>query len=127
MVRNSDGIPNDIAHLKGLRFVRSTEVEQGKRLAESKIKNLTGSAEIQGRFLYGEPFEFDPTFKIIMDGNHKPVIFGSDPGIWRRIKLIPFTVSIPEKERDKLLGVKFLSRKIRHFGMGLTRVPFLVS
>ena len=45
--------------------------------------------------------------RLFMDGNHKPVIFGSDPGIWRRIKLIPFTVSIPEKERDKLLGVKF--------------------
>ena len=58
------------------------------------------------RFLYGEFFNFTPTFKIFMATNHKPVIKGTDYGIWRRIKLIPFTTRIPEEKQDKHLEYK---------------------
>jgi putative DNA primase/helicase len=58
------------------------------------------------RFLYGEFFSFTPTFKIWMATNHKPVIKGTDYGIWRRIKLIPFTTKIEEKKQDKELEMK---------------------
>jgi putative DNA primase/helicase len=58
------------------------------------------------RFLYGEFFNFAPTFKIFMATNHKPVIKGTDHGIWRRIKLIPFTMRIPEEKQDKHLELK---------------------
>jgi putative DNA primase/helicase len=58
------------------------------------------------RFLYGEFFNFTPTFKIFMATNHKPVIKGTDYGIWRRIKLIPFTERIPEEKQDKHLELK---------------------
>jgi len=58
------------------------------------------------RFLYGEFFNFKPTFKIFMATNHKPVIKGTDHGIWRRIKLIPFTERIPEEKQDKHLELK---------------------
>lgn len=106
MTKQGDGIPNDIAMLQGRRFVTSSEVEQGRKLAEAKVKHLTGMGEVQARYLYGEYFGFNPTHKIFIDANHKPEIRGTDPAIWNRIKLIPFTVEIPAKEIDKKLGQK---------------------
>lgn len=103
MKRFDGGIPNDLARLKGLRFVTSSETEEGQSLAEAKIKQLTGGGTIQARFLYKEFFEFPPTHKIVMDANHKPNIRGTDNAIWNRVKLIPFNVSIPEAQQDKQL------------------------
>lgn len=100
---------NDIARLRGMRLVTTSEVEQGEALSESLIKQITGEDELTARFLYGEYFSFRPTFKIFMATNHKPRIKGSDNGIWRRIKLIPFTVTIPPEQRDKTLGAKLKS------------------
>lgn len=97
---------NDIAKLRGSRLVIAPETEEGRRMAETTIKQLTGGDTISARFLYGEFFEFIPTFKIWIVGNHKPVIRGSDYGIWRRIMLIPFNQTIPEGERDSRLSEK---------------------
>lgn len=108
MVRQFEGISNDIARLKGARFVTASEVEDGKRLNESLIKSLTGGDTISARFLYAEPFEFRPEFKLWVSGNHKPRIRGTDDGIWRRILLIPFDVTIPPAERDGMLKEKLL-------------------
>ena len=94
--KNGDNHTNDVARLRGTRFVATNEVEQGQRLSESLIKKITGNAQMTARFLYGEYFNFFPTFKIWMATNHKPVIKGTDHGIWRRLKLIPFTTRIPE-------------------------------
>ena len=106
MKKNSDQNTNDIARLRGARFVTTTEAEQGRRLSEPLIKKITGSDPMTARFLYGEFFTFTPTFKIWMATNHKPVIKGTDYGIWRRIKLIPFTTRIEEQKQDKDLEVK---------------------
>ena len=108
MKRNGDQIGNDIARLRGTRFVTTTEAEQGRRLSEPLIKQITGNDRMTARFLYGEFFNFVPTFKIFMASNHKPVIKGTDYGIWRRIKLIPFTTRIPEEKQDKHLEKKLL-------------------
>jgi putative DNA primase/helicase len=78
----------------------AAELSEGKRLNESMVKDLTGGDIIAARYLHKEFFEFKPNFKIWMYGNHKPVIKGTDEGIWRRIKLIEFKVVIPENERD---------------------------
>ena len=106
MKKSGDQYTNDVARLRGTRFVTTTEVEQGRRLAEPLIKKITGNDEMTARFLYGEFFNFLPTFKIFMATNHKPVIKGTDHGIWRRIKLIPFTTRIPEEKQDKHLEAK---------------------
>jgi putative DNA primase/helicase len=106
MKRNGDQITNDIARLRGTRFVTTTEAEQGKRLSEPLIKQITGNDRMTARFLYGEFFNFVPTFKIFMATNHKPVIKGTDYGIWRRIKLIPFTTTIAKEHQDKRLEEK---------------------
>jgi putative DNA primase/helicase len=92
-----------IARLRGARLVCASETESGHRLAESLVKQLTGGDAIAARFLYAPYFEFVPQFKIWITGNHKPSIRGGDYAIWRRIKLIPFAITIPPEERDPTL------------------------
>ena len=107
MTRDRQGIPNDIARLKGARFVATVESDEGRRLAEGLVKQMTGGEDLlTGRFLYGESFDFHPAFKLFLATNHKPEIRGTDEGIWDRIKLIPFTVRIPPDERDTHLSHK---------------------
>jgi putative DNA primase/helicase len=99
LIKRSEGIPSDIARLRGARFVYASEAEQGKRFAESLIKDMSGGDMITARFLHQEWFEFHPEFKIWLATNHKPIIRGTDPAIWDRIRLIPFTVRIPDREQ----------------------------
>jgi len=106
MKKSGDNNTNDVARLRGTRFVATTEVEQGRKLSEPLIKKITGNDQMTARFLYGEFFNFMPTFKIFMATNHKPVIKGTDHGIWRRIKLIPFMTRITEDKQDKHLEYK---------------------
>lgn len=105
----SGGIPNDIARLRGARFVAAVEAGEGRRLSEVLIKQLTGQDTITARFLHQEFFEFKPICKIFLATNHKPRISGTDHAIWRRVRLIPFNVTIPESERDKELPDKLKS------------------
>lgn len=106
MVKQGGGIPNDIARLRGARMVATSETEDGRRFAETMIKQLTGQDTIAARFLFAEYFEFIPNFKIWLAANHKPVIRGDDFAIWRRIRLIPFAVTIPPEEKDGKLPDK---------------------
>jgi putative DNA primase/helicase len=98
--RGDSGIPNDVARLPGARVVIATELPEGKQFNEQLIKDLTGQDVIVARFLHHEFFEFRPQFKLMIFGNHKPDIRGTDEGIWRRVRLIPFDVTIPESEQD---------------------------
>jgi len=106
MVKKNNGIPNDIARLKEARFVSAVETEEGHRLAEVLVKQLTGGDTITARFLHQEFFEYKPQFKIWLATNHKPIIRGTDYAIWRRIRLIPFNVTIAEEKVDKHLPEK---------------------
>jgi putative DNA primase/helicase len=108
MVKASAGIPNDIARLRGARFVTAVETEDGRRLAETLVKQMTGGDTLTARFLHREYFEFRPTFKVWLATNHKPTIRGTDFAIWRRVRLIPFAVTVPEEDRDKRLAGKLL-------------------
>jgi putative DNA primase/helicase len=110
MVQNNQGggASPDIAALRGLRFVSSSETDEGKRLAEGLMKEMSGNRTIKARFLYKDEFEFQPTFKIWLAVNHLPRIRGTDEGIWRRLKRIPFNVSIPTNEQDKKLVDKLI-------------------
>lgn len=101
--RIGHGPRNDVARLFGARIVTSSEVGEGKRFDESLVKTLTGDEKIAARRLYQEAFEFHPTFKLWLAANHRPEIRGTDLGIWRRIRLVPFDVVIPEHQRDRNL------------------------
>ena len=105
LAKRSDGVPNDVARLKGARFVSASETEEGRRLAESRIKDLTGQDTITARFMKAEWFDFAPTHKLWLSTNHKPEIRGTDAAIWRRIRLVPWTVTIPPTEQDKKLPI----------------------
>ncbi len=98
--------PTDLAGLRGARFVTAIETEDGARWAESKIKSLTGGDKISARFMRCDFFEFFPEFKLVIAGNHKPGLRSVDEAIRRRLHLIPFTVTIPQNERDPMLGEK---------------------
>lgn len=96
----------DIARLRNARLVTTYEPNEGARLDEGIVKQLTGGDKVTARFLYGKDFEFRPEFKILMATNYKPNIKGMDQGIWRRIRLIPFTVEITPDRQDKQLPQK---------------------
>lgn len=106
MVKRAGGIPNDVARLKGARFVSASETEEGRRLAESLVKDLTGQDTITARFMRAEFFDFKPSHKLWLSTNHKPEIRGTDNAIWRRIRLVPWSVTIPPAERDRKLPEK---------------------
>jgi len=95
-----DRIPNDVARLAGLRYVKSVEMKENIRLNEERIKVLTGGDRITARFLHQEFFDFTPTFKIWLAVNHKPLIKGTDEAIWRRIRLIPFERYFKPEDRE---------------------------
>lgn len=103
MLKRHGGIPNDVARLRGVRAAMMNETSQGSRFDEAKLKDLTGGDTLTARFLHQEFFDFAPTHRIVIRGNHKPTINGTDEGIWRRLRLVPFTVTIPEDERDHQL------------------------
>jgi P4 family phage/plasmid primase-like protien len=106
LAKRVGGVPNDVARLKGARFVAASETEEGRRLAESLVKDLTGQDTISARFMRAEWFDFKPTHKLWLSTNHKPEIRGTDNAIWRRIRLIPWSVTIPPAERDLKLSEK---------------------
>jgi putative DNA primase/helicase len=103
LAKRSEAIDNDLARLRGARFVGATETDGGRRLAEELVKRLTGGDKVAARFLYGEFFECAPEFKLWLATNHKPEIRGTDHATWRRVRLVPFTVTIPDEEQDKQL------------------------
>ena len=101
MLRRHGGIPNDVARLRGVRVALMNETTQGARFDEAKLKDLTGGDTLTARFLHQEFFDFRPTHRILIRGNHKPTIAGTDEGIWRRLRLVPFSVQIPADEQDR--------------------------
>jgi len=103
MRRRGQEMSNDVARLKGARLVATSEGAEGSCLSEHLVKQMTGNDRVTARFLYGEYFDFEPTFKIFIATNHRPVIEGMDDAIWRRIKLVPFAVTIPPERQDKNL------------------------
>lgn len=98
--RTAGSASPDLAALVGARMAMATETEDGCALAESLVKSLVAGDALSVRHLYGTPFTFLPSFKLLMLGNHKPIIRGTDLGIWRRIRLVPFTRTFTPGERD---------------------------
>lgn len=103
---NDNGASNDLARMRGARLITASETNEGIRLNEALVKKVTGQDTVTARFLFSEFFDFRPSFKLWIAMNHLPTIRGTDDGIWRRIRLIPFSVIIPEHQRDKNLTQK---------------------
>ena len=104
--QQSNNASPDIAKLDGARLVTTTEPNDGMRFDEGLVKQLTGGDKVTARYLHENEFEYEPQFKLWMATNHKPIIRGTDDGIWRRMAIIPFTVQIPEHKVDRNLKYK---------------------
>lgn len=102
----AEGIPNDLARLKGVRYVTASETAEGRRLDEALLKDITGRETITARFMRAEWFDFVPQFKLWLSTNHKPQIRGTDDGIWDRIALIPFDLRVEPHQEDRALPAK---------------------
>lgn len=127
MVKGPDAIPNDVARLRGARFVIAVEADQGQRLAESLVKQATGSDVMTARFMRAEYFDFVPAFKIFLATNHKPIIRGTDLAMWRRVRLIPFTVTISPRRAGPSARGATPGGVAGHPPMGRRGVPGLAT
>lgn len=107
---SSDASP-EIARLQGARFVFANEVEERQVVNEQVIKMLAGREKIEARYLYSEPFEFWPTFKVFVRANHKPMITDLTDSIWRRVRLVPFENTIPDDCVDQNLEEKLMAER----------------
>lgn len=106
LCKKNEGIPNDVARLRGARFVLASETPEGRKMNVGLIKQMTGQDLLTARFLHCEFFAFMPTFKLLMLTNHKPEASGEDDAIWRRIRLIPFLEKFDGATKDDMLGEK---------------------
>lgn len=104
--RYTSGPQESLANLKGKRFVTASEVQEGRRLNVGQIKDLTGADSIKADRKYEHEIEFFPTHKLWMRGNHKPVITETSIAIWRRVKLLPLTVTISPGNTNKGLSAQ---------------------
>jgi putative DNA primase/helicase len=95
------GATPELARLKGRRLVSINETSENDHLNEARVKFITSQDKITARNLYQGFFDFDPSHKTFLTTNHKPIIRGTDIGIWRRIHLLPFTVAIPPEMVEK--------------------------
>jgi putative DNA primase/helicase len=98
--------PTELADLRGARLVSSIEATKGRAWDEERVKWVTGGDRLKARFMRGDFFGFEPTHKLWVAANDRPRVRGADNGIWRRLRLVPFRVEIPEGERDPHLGEK---------------------
>lgn len=104
----------DLMLLKGCRLALASELEEDARFAEAALKYMTGGDTMLARNPHGKFASWVPTHKLMISGNHKPVISGSDHGIWRRVRLIPFNETIADGECDPKLP-----EKLRAEGSGI--------
>lgn len=102
--RTFDAHPTSVADLHGTRLAVLHEGDAGRYLAEGTVKRLTGGDRIKARRMREDFWHFDPSHTFVMLTNHKPLVSGTDEGIWRRVRLVPWDVVIPAAERDEALG-----------------------
>jgi putative DNA primase/helicase len=112
--RRPDAPTNDLAALRGARLVVASEPNEGMRLDEGAVKSITGEDPVSARFHYREFFTYRPTCKLILTGNHRPRIRGTDHAMWRRVLLVPWPVTVTKPDKD-------LRRRLREELPGILR------
>ncbi|WP_168206581.1 phage/plasmid primase, P4 family [Lacipirellula limnantheis] len=111
MASRGERHPTELADLFGKRLVAITETGDGQRLDERLVKETSGGDTIRARRMREDFWQFKPSHLSVLVTNHKPVVRGTDNGIWRRLRLVPFTVTIPEAQQDKRLPTKLLNER----------------
>lgn len=111
MASKTDRHLTELAGLRGARLVSVPETEAGQAWAEARIKMVTGGEKIRANFMHKDHFEFTPQFKLLVIGNHRPTLTSAGEAMRRRLHLVPFTVTIPARERDPHLMEKLLTER----------------
>jgi P4 family phage/plasmid primase-like protien len=111
LAKNTDAHPTAIADLFGRRVAVCQEIENGRTFAEATVKQLTGGDIVRARHMREDFWSFKPTHKLFLAANHKPTVRGTDHAIWRRIRLVPFTVTIGDDRKDPQLLEKLLAER----------------
>jgi putative DNA primase/helicase len=111
LITQGEQHPTDLADLRSKRLAIAMETEEGRRLAEAKMKMLTGGDRIRARYMRQDFFEFQPTHKIVIVGNHRPALRNVDEAMRRRLVLIPFDATIPPEQRDPQLADKLAAER----------------
>ena len=112
----------EIAKLPGIRFVMTSEVGEGRKLSEAKLKLLTGGGQITSTAKYQDPITFDPQFLFWMDSNYLPEATG-DPALFGRIIVLPFVHQIPREEQDPGLGDKLKAEASGILAWAIEKAP----
>ena len=107
--RDGGGATPELAMLAGVRIALANEIESGSKLSAQTVKVAVSTEHITARQLYGAPFTFAPTHKLLIRGNHRPIITDDDDGIWRRILLVPFALDVAPAHRDHGLEARLLT------------------
>ena len=112
----------EIARLDGLRFVVSSEINPSDRFDEAKVKLLTGGDQLTARRMREDHYDFRPTHKLFLMGNHQPRVSAGGPSFWRRLRLIGFTNQVRKEDMiDNLTDLLIEEKKARHPPMGSRR------
>ena len=109
IVQHNEPHPTSIATLRGRRLATGVEIPPGARLAEAKVKELTGGDELTARFMREDFWTFKPSHKLVLAANHLPRISGTDDGIWRRLRVVEFPTTIPPNRRDGQLTDRLIA------------------
>jgi putative DNA primase/helicase len=125
MAKNGETHPTGTADLLGRGLVSTAETEQGRRFDIALLKRLTGGDTLKARFMRQDFFEFEPSHLLVMSTNHLPRIDDDTVAVWRRLRVIPFTVEIPESDWDNELKDKLRAEAdtIRRGFRPKTRTP----
>lgn len=111
LASSANSHPTEIARLAGARLVVASELDDGQRFAEARIKMLTGRDILTGRFMRQDFFNFAPTHTLWLLGNHRPAVRTGGPAFWRRLRLVPFLHTVPEHLRDPELEEYLVTRE----------------
>ena len=98
--RGDEGQPFALAGLEGSRLLLAIETEEGKRIATSRLKRMTGQDPIVACYKFHDQYEFIPQWKIWLATNDAPVSRADDSAFWDRAKPIPFEVKFRGTERE---------------------------
>jgi putative DNA primase/helicase len=111
LAKYGDSHPTEVAALENRRLVACSEIDQGRTWHESRIKQLTGDGKISARKMRQDFYEFAQTAKFVIAANTRPAVKGTDNGIWRRMRYVPWTVRIPEGEQDRDLPRRLVAEE----------------
>ena len=118
--RNTQAASPDLVQLQGRRVIYANETTEGRFLDDARVKDLTGGDTITGRLPYAKAaISFAPTHKLVIAGNHAPIVTDDSDGLWRRMILMKFTQKFEGDACDRDLPAKLRTEAAGIFNLWL--------